>query len=102
MVTYLAKLLNFETLIGKQVIEMGGYILGEVKGASIDETTWRVAKLHVKLTDKAAEELGFKKRFRTSKVNLPIEMVQAVGDVVSVSPSLKELRESNEITVFKK
>ncbi len=95
-------MISFETLLGKKVIGTGGYILGDVKGASIDEKTWNIATLHVKLADTAAEELGFKKRFRSSKVNMPIRMVQAVGDVVSVSPSLKELSESNEITEFRK
>lgn len=94
-------LINFETLLGKKVIGTGGYILGEVKGASIDTKTWQIVQLHVKLTDNAAEELGFKKRFRSSTVSMPIKMVQAVGDVVNVSPSLKEMTESNEITEFK-
>lgn len=95
-------MVNLETLLGKKVIGIGGYILGEVKGASIDTKTWQVAQLHVKLTDNAAEELGFKKRFRSSTVNIPVKMVQAVGDVVNVSPSLKELSETNEITEFRK
>ncbi len=94
-------MINFETLLGKKVIGTGGYIIGEVKGASIDTKTWQIAQLHIKLTDNAAEELGFKKRFRSSMVSMPIKMVQAVGDVVNVSPSLKELTESKEITEFK-
>ena len=94
-------LINFETLLGKKVIGTGGYIIGEVKGASIDTKTWQIAQFHIKLTDNAAEELGFKKRFRSSMVSMPIKMVQAVGDVVNVSPSLKELTESKEITEFK-
>lgn len=94
-------LINFETLLGKKVIGTGGYILGEVKGASIDTKTWQIVQLHLKLTDNAAEELGFKKRFRSSMVSMPIKMVQAVGDVVNVSPSLKEMTESKEITEFK-
>jgi sporulation protein YlmC with PRC-barrel domain len=58
-----SSLINFETLLGKKVIGTGGYILGEVKGASIDTNTWQVAHLHIKLSDAAAEELGFKKDF---------------------------------------
>jgi sporulation protein YlmC with PRC-barrel domain len=95
-------LISFQTLLGKKVIGMGGYILDEIIGASIDTKTWKVAQLHVKLTDTATEELGYKKRLRSSIVNMPIKMVQAVGDVVNVSPSLKELSESNKITEFRK
>ncbi|MCL5876226.1 MAG: hypothetical protein M1540_00220 [Candidatus Bathyarchaeota archaeon] len=53
------------------------------------------------MTDTAAEELGFKKRFRSSTVCIPVKMVLAVADVVNLAPSLKELSESNEITECK-
>jgi sporulation protein YlmC with PRC-barrel domain len=94
-------LISFSQLLGKQVIGTGGFIIGEVKGASIDEKTWRVPQIYVKLTDKAATELGFKKRFRSSTVSIPITMIQAVGDVVTMAPPLKELSESKEITEYK-
>ncbi len=94
-------LISFDTIIGKKVIEIGGYIIGEVKGAGIDTDTWHVHQLHVKLTDKAAEELGFKKRFRTSTVCLPTIMVKAVGDVITIAPPLEELSKSTEITECK-
>jgi sporulation protein YlmC with PRC-barrel domain len=96
-----SSLINLEILIGKKVIGTGGYIIGELKGVTIDEKTWKVALLHVKLTDNTSEELGFKKRFRSSTVNMPIKMVQAVGDVITLSPSLKELSKSRKITEFK-
>lgn len=89
--------MNFDLLIGKQVIGAGGYILGEVKGASIDIKSWQMTHLHIKLSNIAAEELGFKKRFRSSTVCMPVKMVQAIADVINVAPPLKELSESNEI-----
>jgi sporulation protein YlmC with PRC-barrel domain len=96
-----SSLISCEALLGKKVIGAGGYIIGEVKGASIDTKTWQIVNLHVKLTNTAAEELGFKKRFRSSMVNMPVKMIQAVGDVVNVSPPLKEMSQSKEITEFK-
>lgn len=94
-------LIDFSTLLGKKVICSGAYIVGEVKSVSIDTTTWYVRNLLVKLTDTAAEELGFKKRFRSSTVCVPTKMVMAVADVVTLAPSLKEISESNEITECK-
>lgn len=94
-------LISFETVIGKQVIGIGGFIIGEVKGAIIDTNTWHVPLIYVKLADNAAIELGFKKRFRSSTVVLPTKMVLAVGDVITIAPPLKELSESNEITEYK-
>ncbi len=94
-------MISFETLLGKQVIGTGGFIIGEVKGASIDTKTWQVPQIYVKLTDNAAVELGFKKRFRSSTVCIPTKMIQAVGDVVTMAPPLKELGASTEITEYK-
>ncbi len=92
--------MNFSEIIGKKVICTGGYILGEVKGAEVDIKTWFVTQLSLKLTDTAANELGFKKRFRSSTIKMPIKFVQAVGDVITIYPSLKTLSESNEITGY--
>jgi sporulation protein YlmC with PRC-barrel domain len=94
-------LINFEELLGKQVIGTGGYIIGEVKGALIDVKTWNTPQLIIKLTDSAASELGFKKRFRSSTVCLPTKLIQAVGDVITISPPLKEIGENKEIIEYK-
>jgi hypothetical protein len=55
----------------------------------------------VKLTGEAAENLGMKKRFGSSKICLPVSMVQAVAHVVTISRSLAELESSQEITECK-
>ena len=93
--------ISLENLIGKQVIGIGGFVIGEVAGAAIEKETWNVPMLHVKLSDNAAVDLGFKKRFRSSKVCIPTDMVQAVGDVVTISPSLEELSQSKKIVECK-
>jgi len=94
-------LISFEIIMGKQVIGTGGFIIGEVKGALLDTKTWQVPQLYIKLTDNAANELGFKKRFGSSIVCIPTKMIQAVGDVITMAPALKELSQSNEITEYK-
>ncbi len=97
-ITTANNLLDFGKILGKKVIGTGGYIIGEVKGATVDYKTWQVPELHVKLSSNAADELGFKKRFRSSTVCIPTKLVQAVGDVITVSPPLKDLSENVEIT----
>lgn len=94
----MTSLISFDTLLGKQIIETDGYIIGEVKGASLDPETWQVPELYVKLSDNAAQELGFKKRFRSSTVCIPTKMVKAVGDVITMALPLKEISTSNEVT----
>jgi sporulation protein YlmC with PRC-barrel domain len=96
-----AIVLDFADLSGKKVICAGAYILGEAKGGEVDTATWQITHLYVKLSDTAATELGFKKRFRSSTVCMPVKMIHAVADVINVSPSLKEISESSEITECK-
>jgi sporulation protein YlmC with PRC-barrel domain len=93
--------INFEEIMGLNVVTSGAQIIGEVKGAKIDTTTWRIKFLNVKLTGEAAESLGMKKRFRSPKICIPVHMVQAVGHVVTISRSLDELESSQEITECK-
>jgi sporulation protein YlmC with PRC-barrel domain len=96
-----ACLINFEKLIGMQIVTSEAYVLGEVKGAGVDTDNWRVLNLHVKLTDAASNRLGFKKRFRSSTVSVPVTMVQAVGDLVTIGSSLDDLAKSHEIVEYK-
>ncbi len=93
--------INFEEIIGLQVVTSGAKILGEVKGVKIDTATWEVKFLNVKLTGEAAESLGMKKRFGSSKICIPVSMVQAVAHVVTISRSMEELESSQEITECK-
>ena len=71
--------------------------MNERKGAKIDTATWGIKYLNVKLTGDASESLGMKKRFRSSKICIPVSMVQAVAHVVTISRTLEELESSQEI-----
>jgi hypothetical protein len=64
-----------------------------VTGADVDTEKWQITHLHVSLTDEATRELGFKKPFLGSViVCLPINIIQATGDVISLNKSINELR----------
>jgi sporulation protein YlmC with PRC-barrel domain len=91
-------MINFEEIIGLQVVTSGAHIVGEVKGAKIDTATWAIKFLNVKLTGDAAASLGLKKRFRSSKICIPVGMVKAVAHVVTISRSMEELESSQEIS----
>jgi len=80
-------------MVHKRVIGANAYSLGEVVGADIDTGKWQVTHLHVNLTDDSTRELGFKKPFMGSVVVcLPVGLVQAVGDVVTLNKGINELR----------
>lgn len=94
-------LVSVDKLNGKKVICAKAYTLGEVKGAEVDTENWRLTHLYVKLTDQAATELGFKKRFRSSTVCMPVTLITAVGDVITIGKSMEELGKDVEITEYK-
>lgn len=84
-------MVSIDSLYGKNVIETGGTIIGEIKGAEINTSSWTVTHLHVKLSNTASESLGFKKRFGSSMVCMPVSLITAVGDVVTINSGLNEL-----------
>jgi sporulation protein YlmC with PRC-barrel domain len=93
--------ISFENLVGLKVLTSEAFSLGEVKGALVDTEKWNIKYLLVKINDEAATKLGFKKRFRSSTVCIPINMIVAVGDYVTIGRTLDQLSESQEITECK-
>jgi len=81
-------------LMGRRVVGAHAYILGEVNGVDVDTEKWQVTHLHVSLGDEATRALGFKKPFMGSvTVCLPVSLIQAVGDVITLNKSVKELKD---------
>ena len=79
------------------MISANAYTLGEIDGAKVDTDKWQITHLDVSLTDEATRELGFKKPLLGSvKVCLPVTLVQAVGDVITLSKPLPELKTLEE------
>jgi sporulation protein YlmC with PRC-barrel domain len=87
-------LVSVDSLSGKNVIGTGGTVIGEVKGAEVNTSTWQVTHLQVKLTSAASDTLGFKKRFGSSSICMPIGLVSAVGDVVTIASDVNELSQN--------
>jgi sporulation protein YlmC with PRC-barrel domain len=80
-------------LNGKKVIVANAFNIGEVEGAEFDPKTWQITHLQVKLNDDATKQLGFKKPpLSHVTILLPVGTVKAVGDVVSLSNSIEELK----------
>jgi len=94
-------LLNFEKIMGLKVITTDAHTLGEVKGARVDTESWTIGYLNVKLADNAATRLGMKKRFGSPTISIPVNMVQAVSEHVTISKSLEQLEKAKEIVEYK-
>lgn len=94
-------LVSFEKIVGMQIISSKAHVLGEVSGVEVNTENWQITHLHVKLDNEAAAKLGFKKRFRSSKICIPISLVKAVGELITISASFEDLQNSFEITECK-
>jgi sporulation protein YlmC with PRC-barrel domain len=85
-------------LQGKSVVGTGAKILGSVSDVEIDLASWKVTHLRIQLADEATEMLGYKKRFLGSvEILLSIKAVRAVADVVSLTNTIAELKDSVEL-----
>ena len=58
------------------------------------------AHLQIKLIDKAATDIDFKKRFRSSTMCMPVTLVRAIGEVVTNGKSIDELGSTSDIVEF--
>jgi sporulation protein YlmC with PRC-barrel domain len=98
-------LVSANILVGKKVVGVNGDAIGEVKDADFDVATWKINSLQLKLSDRAATELGYTRTSgsigalsvtRGSKnVFMPVDLVSSIGDVITVNKTLGEIHEAD-------
>ena len=93
-------LVNVNILLGKSVVAEDARLVGAVTGVEVElMPKWEVTHLHVSLTEETTRELGYKKPFLGSvDVILPISIVKAVGDLISLDKKIDDLRDLVEPT----
>jgi sporulation protein YlmC with PRC-barrel domain len=84
-----------DQLGGKEVIDSKANVIGDVCGIEFNIPDWTVTHVCINLSDKSIEELGFKKpRFRGKVlVDLPVDIIRAVSDVMTINKSIEELKD---------
>jgi len=86
--------LSDENLRGRTVIAADGQAIGEIAAIFLDSDAWRVESLQVKLRNDVADQLGATRgMFHAGTLEMPIRMVQSVGDAVVLSVAAQELRQ---------
>jgi len=86
--------LSDENLRGRTVIAADGQAIGEIAAVFLDSDAWRVESLQVKLRNEVADQLGATRgMFHPGTLEMPIRMVQSVGDAVVLSVAAHELRQ---------
>jgi sporulation protein YlmC with PRC-barrel domain len=82
-----------EHLRGRTVIAADGQAIGEVGALLIDTSVWTIVALKVKLNKTVAEQIGAARGIlRGATLELPVRLVQSVGDAVLLSVPTPELR----------
>ncbi len=76
------------------MIAADGQAIGEVAALFLDSDEWRIESLQIKLRNEVADQLGAARNiFHAGTLEIPIRMVQSVGDAVVLSVNAKELRQ---------
>lgn len=93
-------MVNVNILLGKNVVGDDARLIGNVTGIEVELLpTWQITHLHVSLTEETTRELGYKKPFLGSvEVLIPISIVKAVGDLISLDKKTAELKDIVEPT----
>jgi sporulation protein YlmC with PRC-barrel domain len=86
--------LSDENLRGRTVIAADGLAIGEIAALFLDSEAWRVESLQVFLNKEIADRLGADRGvFRAGRLEIPVRMVQSVGDAVVLLVAVDELRQ---------
>lgn len=93
-------MVNVNTLLGKNVVGDDARLIGSVTGVEVELLpSWKITHLHVSLTEETTRELGYKKPFLGSvEVLIPLSIVKAVGDLISLDKKTAELKDIVEPT----
>ena len=79
---------------GKTVIGADGQAVGQIVSMSLDSETWNVEALQVALRRQTAERLGAARSiFQRGAIEIPVRLIQSVGDAVVLSVPVEGLRE---------
>jgi len=87
-------MINIDEVLGKTVIGSAGNYIGEVNNIDIEPNTWHITHLNIKLSDKAAKELGLKRPLKSSNIRIPTSSVKTIGVIIMLNLSLMDLKKT--------
>lgn len=92
--------LSAENLQGRTVISADGHAIGAIKSVFIDAAEWRVEAISVELRKDVADRIGASHTmFHRGLIELPVRLVQSVGDAVVLGVEVDALREARRATI---
>ena len=88
--------LSAENLQGRTVISADGQAVGAITAVFIDATEWRVEAVSVELRKDIADRIGASHSlFHRGLIELPVRLIQSVGDAVVLGVAVDALREAH-------
>ncbi len=87
-------MLSLKELNSKKVVTADAFLVGDVQGGNVDPENWQLVHIHVSLNDDALKQFELKKPFMGSiLVCIPVDLVQTVGDVITLKKNMQELKD---------
>ena len=91
--------LSAENLHGRTVITADGQAVGSIKSVFLDAVAWRVESISIELRSDVADHIGASRgMFHRGLIELPVQLVQSVGDAVVLTIAVDALREAHRTT----
>jgi len=88
--------LSSEMLHGRTVISADGQVIGSIKSIYLDAAEWRVESIGIELRKDIADRIGAGHGlFHRGQIELPVRLVQSVGDAVVLAVAVEALREAH-------
>jgi sporulation protein YlmC with PRC-barrel domain len=88
--------LSAENLHGRTVITADGQAVGSVKSVFLDAAEWRVESISIELRKDVADRIGATRSvFHRGLIELPVQLIQSVGDAVVLAVAVDALREAH-------
>ena len=79
-------------LLGREVLESNGSLVGIVKNITFDEKNWQVQSFNVQLNEDTAKEFEVNKLIGSYAMAIDVTKVQAVGEKISLKLSKQDLK----------
>lgn len=86
--------LSDEDIRGRTITAADGQVVGLITALLFEDDAWRVESLQVKLGKAIADQLGANRSmFHAGVLEIPVHLVQSIGDTVILSVPVDGLRD---------
>jgi len=88
--------LSADNLQGRTVISADGKAIGSIRSVFLDASEWRVEAISIDLRKDIADRIGAARSvFHRGSIEIPVALIQSVGDAVVLGVAVDALREAH-------